>query len=251
MTRTVAKCLLTLAEDVTILDNALSALVAQGVRDIVIVTGHAHDSVVRHLSSIQARARFAVEVIFNDRYDAADNIVSLSLCHQAIEAGDGFLLLNSDVVFHPDILGRVLVAQGSVLAVDTGTPLRDEEMKVQVNDNGNVTAISKCLDPAFSRGEYIGLAKFTAAAAQALLAEIVEWVTAGRVRAYYEDALHEVLEEVPVRIVPTGTAGWVEVDTPEDLAAARALYRRFEDKGVADGAPRECPGGAAPRGRAE
>jgi len=225
LTTEIPKCLLPLAEGVTILDSALDALVAQGVNEVAVVSGHGHDALARHLGAAWPPPRLSATVLYNERYDTADNIVSLARCRAALPDGEGFLLLNSDVVFHPVILERLLAAEGAALAVDERAALGAEEMKVRVGGGGRIVAISKYLDPASSRGEYIGLAKFTAPAARALLSAIERWVAAGRVRAYYEDALHDVLGEVEVGVVPTDGAGWVEVDTPGDLNAARALYR--------------------------
>ena len=78
-------------------------------------------------------------------------------------------------------------------------------------------------------GESVGLARFTAAAAQALWARLGAQIEAGQTRVYYELAFEQLI-----------AAGWqfhisdvtglvcMEIDTPEDLAAAHALAEAID-----------------------
>ena len=50
-----------------------------------------------------------------------------------------------------------------------------------------------------------------------------EFVAAGKVQVYYEDAIEALAKERPVRIERVGGTQWVEIDDHDDLARAREV----------------------------
>jgi len=232
LTADIPKCLLALSGGLTILDWTLAALRSHAVPVVEIVSGHAHDALARHIGAAWSGTAMDLRLVYNPEYAAADNIKSLGLCRRALLGADEVLVVNSDVVFDPGILELLVAAPESALVIDDRKALGGEEMKVTVAGGGRVTAISKRLDPEAADGEYIGLAKLAPPVSGALLEAIDRHLARGAVNAYYEDALHDVLSAVRVGTVTAGGRGWVEVDTPDDLAAARRLFQSFHGEGL-------------------
>jgi choline kinase len=201
----------------TLLDRLLDALESAGFRDAVVVTGHRPEGI---RATIANRAPgLAIAEKWNAEYATANNIVSL-LCARDAMTG-GFCLLNSDIVFDASILADVATLDdGNWLVADGDESLGDEEMKIVVDDGGVVTRISKRLDPATSAGEYVGIARFDAAGAAALVASAERLVAAGRTDLYYEDAIDAAARELSVCVCWTRGRAWTEVDDDVDYARA-------------------------------
>jgi len=123
------------------------------------------------------------------------------------------------------VLGRLLAAPGSRLAVDR-KKCGDEEVKV-VLDGTRVRRIGKALDPALCAGEFIGIAQFAAADGPAFIEALRRRnVERGEVKLFFEAAVDDVLDSRPMLAVDVSDLPSIEVDFPEDWKAAQALAER-------------------------
>ena len=211
------KCLLSLG-DTTPLGLLLSTLDSLGgVSEVALVVGHARERIDSFVAD--SAARLPLRLIDNPEYDTANNIISAHLLTGRFPAG--FLLVNSDVICHRDILRDVLSQDGgSVIVVDPQHPPRAEAMKVRFAD-GRLVAIAKTLDSATADGEYIGITRFNAAGAAAFFRATEAIVASGGAGEWYEAAILRAAAEVPFG--PHSTVGlpWMEIDDPDDLERAR------------------------------
>ncbi len=190
-------------------------------RDIVIVGGYK----VERVHEALARGGHECAVVVNDRYEPWNNFYSLLVAKPAL-AGCDFLQLDGDVVLDERLLPRMIAAPGeAVLAVDCRGQLDDEAMKVQLDGGGRVVAIAKPLDPARCAGEYIGVAKLSAAAAREVFAELAKFPGEGLTHEYYEHAFHRLSSagRVPFGIVDVHDCTVLEIDDAEDLRRAEVL----------------------------
>ncbi|MBA3851481.1 MAG: phosphocholine cytidylyltransferase family protein [Chloroflexi bacterium] len=212
----------------TFLDRAMHAVAAAGFQHAVIVTGH-------RAEMIEAAVRdgdWAIDVrcVLNPSYATANNIVSFLAAEEAI--GDGFCLLNSDIVFDASILRDVASAgAGCWLAVDVDEPLGAEEMKVQVDGDGLVRRISKALRLEASAGEYVGIARFDAAGAAVVVQQARRLVVGGHTDLYYEDAFDRAAGELAIRTVSVAGRAWTEVDDLVDFRRALQVARGLDASG--------------------
>jgi len=223
LTEALPKTLLTLEDGRTILDVALANLSAVGFRDVVIVTGFAAVRVEEQAADLERRHGVRLELVFNERAEEWNNAYSLWLARGAF--AEGALLVNGDTV-HPRSVEEVLLAATGpdvLLAVDREKELGDEAMKVLLSEDGALRRISKEIDPAQAAGEYIGVARIAAAAAEAL-ADALEATWQRDPSLYYEDGFQELADRgVRIDTAPIGAVDWVEVDDHADLARAREL----------------------------
>jgi choline kinase len=206
-----------------ILDHALEAFALAGVSEVIVVTGHLHDQIAAYA----AKAKVPCRVIFNPRFDTANNYYSLLVAEPALR-GEAFVKVDSDLVFRPAVLDRMLAAEGDLcLAVDTGVTLGHEEMKVRLDAQGRVNGVSKQLPPAECVGESIGMEKVSAALAPQLFDMLRQLDAEGFTNAYYEDAYDRLARTGTVNLRTVDVTGlpWSEVDDAADLARADALFR--------------------------
>jgi L-glutamine-phosphate cytidylyltransferase len=192
-------------------------------RDVVIVGGYRVDRIREEL----ARGGYDCAVVVNERYQEWNNFYSLLVAEPAL-GGEDFLQLDGDVVLDEQLLPRLIEAPGeALLAVDCRADLDEEAMKVQL-DGGRVIAIAKPLDPARCAGEYIGVAKLSAAAARDVFDELGKLPGEGLTYEYYEHAFHRLAagERVRFDIVDVHDCTVLEIDDAADLARAEALLSR-------------------------
>jgi len=222
-TDTLPKALVPVDGEVTILDIALRNLAAVGLTDVAIVVGYAADQVAARQGALESAYGVRLRLVHNDKAEEWNNAYSLWLARD--QFAEGALLVNGDTV-HPVSVEKTLLAArgpGVLLAVDDLKPLADEEMKVIVDDRGQVQRITKLMDPALAFGEYIGATMIEPAAAGAL-ADALEATWRRDPNLYYEDGFQELADRGgEVRVATIGQVDWVEVDNHADLARAREI----------------------------
>ena len=227
-TDTLPKALVPVDGDRTILDIALGNLAAVDLREVVIVVGYMADAVRQRQASLEQAYGVSLTLVDNDKSEIWNNAYSLWLARDYL--GDGALMLNGDTVHPVSVEETLLSSRGPaiLLAVDTDKRLAEEEMKVQVDDTGALTRITKLMDPATAYGEYIG-ANLIEAAAAADLAAALQATYERNPDLYYEDGFQEYVERGGrIATAPIGEAvPWVEVDDQRDLARAREIACRY------------------------
>lgn len=201
----------------SLLARSLDALREAGFTDVIVVTGHAAETIRPFIAS--PPPGLTIRERWNAEFASANNIVSVLTVDDAVR--DGFCLLNCDITFDPSILVDVAAcATGNWLVVDGDEPLGHEEMKVVLDGEGVLTRISKLLDPAISAGEYIGICRFDAAGTATLMASARRLVAAGATDLYYEDAIDAAAADLAMRPSWTRRRAWTEVDDDADYRRA-------------------------------
>ncbi|HUG41174.1 MAG TPA: phosphocholine cytidylyltransferase family protein [Longimicrobiales bacterium] len=195
----------------TLIEHQLEALSSEGIGPVVVVVGHGAEHVREALGE-------AVEYVENHRPSETNSLYSLWLAREWLE-GD-VLLLNSDLLFHPHILKKLLVADGNGLAFDSMSIPGAEGTKVGLN-RGRVTDLGKDLPETGARGENLGLIKLNAEGSAALRRRADAIVAAGDHKAWVTEAVRSILSEVEVEGVNVAGTPWVEIDFPFDLDRAR------------------------------
>ena len=220
------KTLIPLGGREPLLFHILSGLKTAGMDDVLVVTGFKpqtiQDYVATHFEDLD------VTYVFNARFASWGNFHSVRV---ALDQSPGFdvLVVNSDVVVHPDVYRRVVQTRGDlVLAVQRRRVLDDEDMRVHL-DGEKVLGIGKDLKRAFSHGEYAGVSLLRPLAARAYgdVASDLEW--RAETGLYYEDVYARILSRVETRAARVNEHEYAEVDTPDDVAAAVAVVERHPD----------------------
>jgi len=193
----------------TLVERQIQSLRASGLDDIVVVAGYRAADV----SGVCG----AAEIVHNSRYATTGSLYSLWLTRDLL--ADGFVVLNGDVLFHPQLLWDLMTARyDDALLVaarrETGT-FTDEEMKVCVR-RGCVVGIDKAMAPEDADGENIGIAKFGPGGAALLVEQMNTIVGAGGVREWVPRVFAEFCRRRPLHVVESRGYPWIEIDFPED-----------------------------------
>lgn len=205
------KCLLQVGR-LSLLEHQLEILRTHEVEPVVVVVGYHGEAVGEQLTG---RAR----CIPNPRHAETNSLYSLWLARDS--ARQGFLLLNADVLFDPEILRRVLESPyPDALAVERRTHFEPEEMKVEL-DGDRIRAMSKELEPARAQAENVGVLKFSPQGAQVLFRRMEKLLAAGAEKEFCPYAFDAIAAEYPLHAVPTDGLPWIEIDFAEDLQRAR------------------------------
>jgi choline kinase len=203
----------------TLLTRNLRLLRSAGVSQCVLVTGH-------------QRERFAADFpdpdihqVFNPFYQTTNVLVSVWCGLPWLR--EEFIYLHADTVFHPDILQRLVQAPSlpALLATDR-KQCAEEEMKYKCDANSRVYELNKTMPPPDAHGEFLGLARFSAAALPVIRTGVERVLQRGAFGSFFEAALQEMIDagELSPGVVDTGDLPWREIDFPEDYAAARAMF---------------------------
>jgi choline kinase len=233
------KCLLPVRGDESILEVQLRTLAACGIEHASVVVGHGAAAVQEQLAARPVEG-LEVDTVYNPFYGCTDNLVSCWLVRDRMVGP--FLLLNGDTLFAPAVLERLLEAPEAplTLAVNQKESYDADDMKVSLGSNGSLRRVGKGLDPSRVDGESIGLMRFDADGAERFCCVLDGAVRSPRgLRQWYLSAVDALAASTPVATVSITGHWWCEIDSPADLAAARA--------DLAVGAPRCEPASRAVR----
>ena len=169
LTSNTPKCLLKVGER-TLLQRSMDALIKAGIREFCIVTGYLHEMIEDFVRKQYADS-INVTYIYNEVYETTNNIYSLWLARPEAE-GQEVLLLDSDLLYDPRIVERVLADKHDNVLTLIRHELGEEEMKVVIDAEGSIVEISKTCDPALAAGESLGIERMGKAYTTALYKEL-------------------------------------------------------------------------------
>jgi len=225
LTDELPKCLLPVGRE-TILARAVRILASHGLKRFIVVDGFLGDLIRSALSKDFPDLEFTF--VRNDDYATTNNAWSLNLaCREGKIGEEPLFLLDSDIVFEPEVIDRILSDKAANrLGLRTTGSVGEEEMKVRLDIAGRVKDLSKNIYPAEAAGESVGLEVFSAPAAEAL-GRILNRRMAdeNRTNEYYEASFVEMIRPGhPIFPVDLVGLRCLEIDTLEDLTAARAEF---------------------------
>jgi len=215
----------------TLLDRQLDTLAANGVDDVVVVTGFRDDQIEAALAC-RGDAGPPVRAVYNPYYKVADNLGSLFVARSEIE-GD-VLVWNGDTLVSEALMARVVGnggQNGICVTIDRKAGYDEDDMKVVVDDEGRLHAIGKRLDKADVNAESIGLLAFRGGGSETFRQAIERAIrTSEGTTIWYLRVIHQIAQEGPVWTLDINGEEWGEVDFPEDVASAQALTARWDER---------------------
>jgi L-glutamine-phosphate cytidylyltransferase len=204
------KCLLKIGGH-TILEYQITALRQCGITDIVVVLGYHGDKIRSHLD-------VPVSFVENAEYASTGSSFSLWLARDFLR--DGFVYVNSDLLFHPTMLRVLLDApEPDAIVIDRAVHLTGDMQKAEM-DGTRILAMSKSMPAERAAAEVVGPAKFSSEGARTLIEHLDALVAAGERTRWAYEAFAEVARRRPFVGVDNPGCFWAEVDTPADLIEA-------------------------------
>ncbi|HKW86905.1 MAG TPA: phosphocholine cytidylyltransferase family protein [Nitrospiraceae bacterium] len=209
------KCLIELGGR-SLLVRYLDALAGVGIKQAVIVVGYKQEMI---RSAVAADSRGVdVRYLVNEHYQRG-SISSLWLARTELD--DDVLIMDADVLFHREILRRLIESiWPTALLMDETVKQATEECMVVVR-GGRVVALTKRMPDQYDfAGEGVGFLKVKRADTYALISSLKAHADRDEWDMEYEDTLLEFFGAVRVGHEKIGGLPWIEIDFPEDVARA-------------------------------
>jgi choline kinase len=221
LTDTTPKCLLKIG-DRCLLERAFDALIQNGFDEFIIVTGYRQQQIVDFLQTRYPERK--VTFIYNDRYESTNNIYSLWLTRPYVD-GEEVLLLDSDIVFDPQIVAKLLGSDKADALALNRHELGAEEIKVIADEEQKVVEISKVCSIPEAIGESIGIEKMSATYTKTLFQELETMIIMeGLDNIFYERAFERLIPQgYSFYVIDTTEFFSAELDTVEDFQQAQKL----------------------------
>ena len=207
-----AKCLLKLGE-LTIIERQIFYLRQSDIEDIVVAVGFQSQQVRQVCGA-------GVQYIENPIYQETNSLYSLWLARHFFL--DGFVVMNTDVFFHPQLLLDLLTARyedALLVGYREDNSYGDEEMKVKIS-RGQVIEISKEMDPNQADGENVGIVKFGVSGARILTEQLGTLIKDGGLRSWAPRAFQHFAKLRPLHAIGTRGYPWIEIDFAADYERA-------------------------------
>lgn len=204
-----------------LLAHMLETLGGAGVDEVVCVSGWLGDVLERTLEGCRPRPRLVF--VRNPCYATTNSIVSIALTRDWWQ--EEFCIIDSDVCVRPQVVDMLLSAHGNALVIDASRSPEVIDMKAEVR-GGRVWYLDKKLPSERTGGEFFGLSRWSTRGSRALSDAIDQLLGQGCDDAWYEFAIREVAQSVPIQPLYTDASQWIEVDTSDDLGDAERFFRQ-------------------------
>ncbi|NOY13918.1 MAG: phosphocholine cytidylyltransferase family protein [Deltaproteobacteria bacterium] len=220
LTDSTPKCLVEV-NGIPILERLIRSLRSHGFKRLVVVVGHLSEVIRDYLGS--RYADIEITYITSPRYKTTNNIYSLWLAGKVID--EPFLLIESDLVFHSELLKPML--QPDRIAVSKLLPWMNGTT-VTLNERQQLDALwlSTVNRNDAAHFKTVNIYSFSRSTWQAIWERLDRHISAKKVKGYYESVFAELVAEENLTFAPVffDAARWYEIDTLEDLSAAEKMF---------------------------
>ena len=219
LTSETPKALLPLGRE-TLLGRSIRVLRSCGISRIAVVVGFRADS-------IRDAVDTDISVIANPFFRHCNNMGSLFAARDFV-GGDPAVYLHGDLAYTEAMLHGFLesaMQPGRTSSLDLLTAfgeVDDEAMKVKVREGGLLVESNKAIPPGEAAGEWTGIAVIHRP--QVVFGEIERHLMDSGLMDYDTAAFTTVAAHHEVRCITANGDPWKEIDTMEDLEAARAAF---------------------------
>jgi choline kinase len=220
LTDSAPKCLVEVNR-IPILERLMRTLHSHGFTRMIVVTGHLSEVIEAYLG----RCYNGIEITYIDspRYKTTNNIYSLWLAGKEID--EPFLLIESDLVFQPELLTPML--QPDRIAVSKMLPWMNGTT-VTLNGSKQLEAMCLGADSRNDASHYktVNIYNFSRDTWRLIQERLDQYISAGKVNGYYEAVFAEMVAEGAISFAPVffDADRWYEIDTLEDLSAAEKMF---------------------------
>jgi choline kinase len=204
-----------------IIEHSLKALIASGIQQVLIVTGH-QSAYYENLKATYPE----ISTVENSRFADTGTLYSLWCARDFIDSD--FILLESDLIYDATAIAKILNTSYSDCLLLSGTTYGGDEVYVEANENG-VSQISKNRGQSKdSVGEYIGIAKIS----KNLYGRLNQYADARLDKnpklSYDMDGLAEIAPEHPIHFLRLEGLAWAEIDDLSQLKRAQKVWERIK-----------------------
>ncbi|MBS0150001.1 MAG: phosphocholine cytidylyltransferase family protein [Nitrospira sp.] len=209
------KCLIEMGGR-SLLHRYLESLAAVGIRRADIVVGYKQEMIRAAVAADSCGV--GVTFLVNEEFHRG-SISSLWIARSALD--DDTIVMDADVLFHRDILRRLVASPfENALLMDETVKQTGEECMVVVA-GGRVIALTKKMPEHYDyAGEGVGFLRVRHADTPRVVSSLRGYIEKNMWQMEYEDALLEYFREVRVGHEKIGGLPWTEIDFINDIKKA-------------------------------
>jgi len=207
------KCL-TEIDGIPILERLIDSLCQQGFNRLVVVVGYLEHRIREFLG--EQRDGLSIEYVVNPLYRTTNNIYSLWSARELVQ--EPFLLIESDLLFEPALLGdlqqpdRIAISSikpwmnGSTVTLDDLQQVR--EFQLGKSHNGKEL-----------RYKTVNICSLSSQSWQQVIERLDQYIDSGQVNEYYERVFADMILDgsLSFEAVFFKPGSWYEIDTVQDL----------------------------------
>ncbi|NMA75169.1 MAG: phosphocholine cytidylyltransferase family protein [Bacteroidales bacterium] len=220
------KCLVEV-NGVSLLKRIVYSLKLANVNKIVIVTGY-KDCVLKSYIK-ENMNNIEVDFIHSADYAKTNNIYSVQLAQDILQRDDT-ILIESDLIYHPELISRIVEAEGEAIAAVARYKSWMDGTVVKLDKQQGITEFIEKSDFDHTQLETyyktVNIYKFSKSFSQNKLVPFLNaFVQAFGKNHYYELVLKAITFISPGEVKPYVVEGkWYEIDDPDDLRVANELF---------------------------
>jgi choline kinase len=224
LTKNTPKSLLEVGNGFTLLETQLHSLSANGIKEIVIITGFKAEQIEAKVKEYQSNLN--ITTVFNPFFDISNNLLSVWMARHHM-SGD-FITINGDDIFAPEVIANLLTSTHDItMVIDEKKDYDDDDMKV-IHKNGEVLRVSKKIDSKEANGESIGIIKYINKGPKIFVDMLDQMVRDLQNRnLFYLQAVQNIIDKgFKVHYSMCKETDWAELDFHPDLKLIRTYLSR-------------------------
>ncbi len=214
------KCL-TLVSEISILARLVENLALQGIKKLVVVTGHLSASIEDFLGD--KYEDIDIEYIHSPLYKTTNNIYSLWMAREIML--EPFILIESDLVFDVSLLSEMMYPDRMAVA---GIEDWMNGTTVTINKDRKVLGFKN--DTTFCKNDTkyktVNIYSFSQSTWKVISERLDKHIQEEKVNGYYETVFSELVDEHVLLLdaISFDEKAWYEIDTIQDLEEAVKLF---------------------------
>ena len=221
LNRGVPKGFISLGNDKPIIEHSIDALLACGIKDIIIVTGFMD----KHYENLRSRYP-QIKTVRNKKYSETGTMYSLWCARNLVNTD--FILLESDLIYEIRAIKELLESTSKNSILISGKTDAGDEVYVGADDNW-VKQISKDRKTLSSIvGEFIGMSKLSYDFYLKLIQRAEEDFDSNLLISYDMDCFVAVAEKNHLGFLKIEKLLWAEIDDVSQLNKAKKVWENIK-----------------------
>ncbi len=200
-----------------ILDYIIESIISQGFTKIVVVGGYKAEMIGKHVRAKKYPIQF--DMVYNHYYATTNNIYSLWIAFARLRLDEGFVLIESDLVFDKEVLANFKTQ--NAIALDIYNPEIHLGTTATVNKDGYLDALYFRPNLPNKKPVYktVNICSFDDDTVSTLFYMLDSYIQKGDVNTFYESVIHDMVvkKNLDFKVVSFENNWWDEIDNATDL----------------------------------
>ena len=221
LTNSAPKCL-TEVSGIPILQRLTVTLSRHGFTKLVVIIGHLGGHIRRFLA--ENPNGLSLQFIENPVYATTNNLYSLWLAR--LEVREPFLLVEADLVFDDDLLGKLLIPERAAIAAYDPAYMSGTTVLLDSNEMITQMDVGRSRKPEGRLYKTVNIYSLSLPSWDEMIVRMGQKVKAGSVNDYYEVVLADMIKakQLSLQAVDFNAGRWFEIDTLDDLRKAEQIF---------------------------